>query len=284
MGKSKTQSKSASTRIVKLAFALGAAAAAFAVTIGVVTANTNGSVPQFTPGKSGGAGGPVITGQKGFSHCGDPGYPACPPAPDPWVHVASDAPADVLAALKSCREYMAPPQAARASASSASTFDDPVLVQPATTGNLGDYSSLPHFIIRASVNGKRQVTYDVVYDPAKELLRISSTSPQMANDPHYGLSFPWAGVTAGVAVANLRAARGIGLAASASPELVFFRAPDADTRLGKPDTWTGGGTDLANPIWRLKGSDGRYHFVGTDGKVYEPDQLPIAPGLSVIRP
>ena len=45
-----------------------------------------------------------------------------------------------------------------------------------------------------------------------------------------------------------------------------------------------GGEDPEHPIWRLKGGDGRYHFVGTDGRVYEPNQLPLRPGTRVIQP
>lgn len=271
-------------RHVKLILALGTLGAAVAVTLGVATAATVGIVPQYTPGKSGSAGGPVIAGQKGHSHCGEPGYPACPTLPDTWVPVASSSRADVLTALQSCREYMPPPRAALAPDSSPYAFDDPVIVKPATRGQAGDFYNMPHLIIRASVNGVRQVTYDVVYDPAHKQLRLSSIGQQLSNDPYFGKSFPWDGVLADKATSILHAARGLGLAPSTAPELVFFQSVGPSGKGDQANLWMGGGFDPADPIWRLTGSDGHVHFVGVDGEVYEPNQLPLDSGVSILEP
>jgi hypothetical protein len=49
-----------------------------------------------------------------------------------------------------------------------------------------------------------------------------------------------------------------------------------------PHNWTGGGLETYTPIWRLHGANGLLYFVGVDGKVYLPDQLPVLPGTTII--
>jgi hypothetical protein len=49
-----------------------------------------------------------------------------------------------------------------------------------------------------------------------------------------------------------------------------------------PTSWTGGGYDPAYPMWRLHGADGQLYFVGIDGNVYTPKQLPTLPGTTFI--
>lgn len=264
-------------RVMRFIFALGAVICGVMVVSGVVIASTGiGLTPPRTPGKVAKSG-QYVPGKKGFSHCGEAGYPACPSAPYTWVAIASEAPSDVIAALKTAPDFMTPVVAASAQVGSSYSFDVPVLVLPATTGG----GVLPHLIVRASINGVRYVTYDLDYDRAHHLIRISAIGIQVSGDPNYNRPFPWLQVSAQQAVAALQQKRGLALAASAVPELVFFTPPDVAP--GTRFSWTGGGTSPANPMWRLRGNDGRYHFVGADGQVYDYNQLPVASGTTVIQ-
>lgn len=264
-------------RVVRFLFAFGALVCALVVAGGVVVASTGiGLTPPRTPGKVAKSG-QYVPGKKGFSHCGDPGYPACPPAPNTWVAVSSESPTDVIAALKTAPDYMAPVVAASAQAGSSYSFDAPVLVLPATTGG----GEMPHLIVRAAINGVRYVTYDLAYDRAHHLIRIAGIGIQVSSDPNYNKPFPWLPVTAQQAIAALQQKRGVALAVSTAPELVYFTPPDPVP--GKSFSWTGGGTSPANPMWRLRGSDGHYHFVGADGQAYEYNQLPVASGTTVVQ-
>ena len=75
------------------------------------------------------------------------------------------------------------------------------------------YYSLPHYIIRASVNDVRMVTYDVTYNPttrAFSLIRLVQWQP---SDPGYGKPFPWVGISSSAAWQALCSANGLALAA-----------------------------------------------------------------------
>lgn len=180
--------------------------------------------------------------------------------------------------------YMNPAQAELAPSGSTIAFDNPVLVMPATKGSREYQYNLPHFIVRASVNGARCVTYDLIYDPAHHQLRISSIGMMLQSDPHYNMPFPWSGIPASVAISRVHAARGIAIASGSSPELVYFAPNPNVASAGNAAKWAGGGTNAEAPVWRLRGSDGHLYFIGIDGNVYTPSQLPIEPGASVVQP
>lgn len=240
--------------------------------------------PFHSSGASAGPTNAATHGQKGRATCDEPGQPRCPIPDRHWVKVASTSPSDILAAMKSSPAYMTPPQAASLPGASSYSFDDPVLVLPATTGTRLDVDSMPVYIECASINGVRQVSYGLTYDPARQQLYISgigfSTGP---NDPHYGKPFPWDGVTASVALSKLQAARQIGAAPGFQPQLVFF-APDPTIAIpGQAHPWKDGGTNAGEPIWRIKGADGNLYFVGIYGDVYTAAQLPIEPGAKIVQ-
>lgn len=216
--------------------------------------------------------------------CGEPGRTAT----SPTAPVPSLPPAEILSAVEALPGFQNPVQVAEGLAPSGSTYsyDPPVLVLPATVGDPegnGSYSH-PHYIIRASVNGVRMVTYDVTYNPTTQVFSLNSFGPMLSNDPGYCKPFPWVGVSSGAAVAALRSAKGLALAASTVPELVFFSpGPQlTNTKSPTPSTWTGGGYSPIYPMWRLHGADGQLYFVGIDGNVYTPKQLPILPGTTFI--
>ena len=236
------------------------------------------------PGKAPSSSTVAVKGHKGFATCGEPGNPACPTPPLDWTPVPSLSPSDILAALEATASFQNPVQVADAPSGSTYSYDPPVLVLPATVGDTEDDSaySLPHYMIRASVNGVRQVTYDVVYDPATQQLRPISDGAMLPNDPAYGKPFPWIGVSSTAAIAALSASKGEAPAAGTVPELVYFAPGPQIYNTRAPTTWTGGGYDPAYPIWRLHGADSQLYFVGIDGKVYTPKQLPTMPGTTFI--
>ncbi|MFI5274740.1 MAG: hypothetical protein ACHQ4H_17045, partial [Ktedonobacterales bacterium] len=66
--------------------------------------------------------------------------------------------------------------------------------------------------------------------------------------------------------------------------LVFFALNPNAVNPAHPLKWFGGGESTGDPIWRLKGSDGRLYFVGIDGRLYLPTDLPVAPGAAFTQP
>jgi hypothetical protein len=219
--------------------------------------------------------------------CGELGTTATSPTPPGTLTPVPSLPlAKIVAGLEATPGFVNPVQVAFAASGSMYSYDPPVLVLPATVGDTegNGYYSLPHYIIRASVNGVRMVTYDVTYNPTTHEFSLDSFGPMASNDPAYGKPFPWVGVSSSAAVAALCSAKGLALAASTIPELVFFPpGPQiTNTKSPTPSTWTGGGYDPTIPFWRLHGADGQLYFVGIDGNVYTPTQLPILPGTTFI--
>ncbi|MGH2515410.1 MAG: hypothetical protein ACRDHP_07120, partial [Ktedonobacterales bacterium] len=269
-------------RLVVLGISVGALVLAIAVATGAIGA-ASGLGTGYTPGKLAGVSGTAPTGQKGHATCDLPGQPKCPPADAFWSAVTSASPQGILAAMQANPAYMSPAQAEGAAGAVTATFDTPVLVLPATTGNSEYQYNLPHYIVCASTNSICSVNYDVIYDAANHRLRIGSVGIAVPNDPHYNKPFPWSGVSSAEAVSLVQSARGVALASGFTPELVYF-APNPDlANPGNAAKWSGGGTDAGIPIWRVRGSDGHAYFVGIDGKVYLPSQLPIEPGAAVAQ-
>lgn len=263
-------------RILQLLLAAGALCAA------ALVAASFGMIPGFTLGKADGVTGSPITMQTGYARCA---YTGQPPTPTPhmyWVHLASTAPADVLAAMKSAEDYMTPLQAVGAAGTNTYSFDAPVLVKPAFYRSVNP--DLPRFMVRAYINGVRSVTYEVVYDPAFCRIRMSSVGGQSPRDPAYGKAFPFAGISSQAAILKVQSARGVAIAAGYTPDLVYFSPHPNYMPPHATIQWWGGGTDPADPMWRLKGTDGKLYFVGIDGVVYDPAQLPVEPGMTLIQP
>ncbi len=280
-------------RVGLLVGALILLAAAISATVGVVAAAIGaGATADRTPPSGKISTQLVLTpiaGRKGHATCDEPGQPTCPPLPNFWRPITSDSPSAVLAALPSLPGYLSPPHVASLPAADSFSFDMPVLVLPATTVQAAttaasEDNNLPHFVIRASVNGVRMITYDVTYNPSSHEIGDLTFGGDPPNSPHYNKPFPFAGVSASAAIATLHTVRGVSVAAGKQPQLVFFALnPDA-VNPAHPLKWFGGGESPENPIWRLKGSDGLLYFVGGDGQLYLPRDLPVVSGAAFTQP
>lgn len=278
-----TSSRRPRSRLVST-FKLGGALLTLALAI-VITFGAMAHVGPFhTGGASSGPTNAATHGQKGHATCDEPGQPRCPTPDRHWVSVASTSPSDILAAMRASPAYMTPPMAASLPSTSAYAFDAPVVVLPATTGSHQDVDSMPHYLVVASVNGVRQVSYDLTYDPARKQLYISGIGFSLGpNDPHYGKPFPWDGLTASAALSKLQAAHQVSAATGFQPQLVYF-APDPKIAIpGQAHPWKDGGTNAGEPIWRIKGADGQLYFVGIFGDVYTAAELPIEPGAKIVQ-
>jgi len=161
-----------------------------------------------------------------------------------------------------------------------SVLDTPVLIHAYKTHTGIEYYDNDHWVasVRNGDGNRRGGLYDFVYLRAQHRLRFASFGVIGSDaNPHAHQAFPY--TSADAALAQLRAARGLGPKAGASPELIFFPLDPAlsDFRTPAGQQWKGGGTDPLGPMWRITATDGVDYFVGTDLKVYTASQLPIDP-------
>jgi hypothetical protein len=77
------------------------------------------------------------------------------------------------------------------------------------------------------------------------------------------------------AIAAVQAQRHTQPAAGKNLELVYFPIDYTAWTTGKI-TWTAGGQFPYDPIWLVHGADGHDYIVGTDGRVYTPQDLPLS--------
>jgi hypothetical protein len=68
----------------------------------------------------------------------------------------------------------------------------------------------------------------------------------------------------------------IGLRAAAQPRLVYFPF-DFHGRWAGTVKWNAGGEGPDTPVWLVPGADGKDHVVGADGHAYYVRELPISP-------
>lgn len=227
------------------------------------------------PGSKSATGGPPISKGEAMARawCGVPGKPACPPPPDGWVPLRSEAPADVLAAAESTIDYQ-----------SEITANDPAgqgmrMGTPATPVLVKPYRSdvnLPEEWLIPVVNhaGTPIVMMEFDYDPVRYRLGPGGFGA-MGGDPFYA-THPFPAVSADAAIAAVQRERHVALLPGYGPELIYFPPDHLGFIMGK-NNWASGGTAPLDPIWRVPGTDGRWYYVDHDGHSHLGSEIPVSP-------
>lgn len=217
---------------------------------------------------------PQTPTQAGVDTTAQPGSTTPHPS---WVGIKSSQSSDIIAAARATTTFqnVMTAQTPLGDALRKGTLGTPVLVQAyrPTPGMLDTW------VIPVLQGGDAHVVamLDFAYDKAQHRLYATTfAGPFAPGDPPYGQPFPK--LAADEALSQVQNKRHITEMAGAQPQLVYFPI-DLDKTTGPHASmqWTGGGQFADTAIWLVHGADAKDYFVGNDGEVYTPDQLPLSP-------
>lgn len=198
--------------------------------------------------------------------------------PNPrWVSVKSTQSDDIIAAARATTTFqnVLAAHTSLGNALRTGTLGTPTLVHA--------YRPVPGMLdtwvipVRQGANGQVVALLDFAYDTATKSMHATSfAGPFAPGDPLYGQPFPR--MTMQNALSQAQNKRQVSEMAGAQPQLIYFPI-DLDKTTGPHATvhWTAGGQFADTAIWLVHGSDAKDYFVGNDGQVYTPDQLPLSP-------
>lgn len=199
---------------------------------------------------------------------GAPSAPSAPSAlPAGWVRLASQAPADILAAARQSPLLQTSSGDGGDHPTDFSRLGAPVLVRALRTDEFG---VMPDFYVVPVLNAAGQTT-----DAIELQLDAGHTAVQVVAVVTYAQPRPAGRIALAdlsAAVAAVGAQHHVTLQSAAQPVLVYIPM-DANA----PSPWTAGGASPVDPVWLVPGADGQSHVFGTDGKVYYLRELPGAP-------
>lgn len=186
-----------------------------------------------------------------------------------WIALRSTAAADILAAARQSSLFRGD-QSESGDHADLSRLGAPVFVraiQPpgAPAGLYPDFYVVP--VLDAS--GAATDAAELELNPTHTAIQVIAIVTY--SQPHADGAI--ASLTASAAIAAVSAQQHSAPRAGTSPQLVYFPADPTAQQTG---AWTGGGAFPADPIWLVPGADGHDHLVGDDGRVYDPEQLPLA--------
>jgi hypothetical protein len=112
------------------------------------------------------------------------------------------------------------------------------------------------------------------YTPQSHLIQEGEFDA-VTNDMFY-VNHPFPAVTLNRAVAAVHAEQHALAVQGRAPELIYFPGDFAGLKSGRQN-WHGGGTAVIDPIWRVPGVDGKWHYVAHDGHTHLSTELPVDP-------
>ncbi|EFH87044.1 hypothetical protein [Ktedonobacter racemifer] len=196
-------------------------------------------------------------------------------AANTWIKAKSASPADIAIAAQQTEVYQTllhaknDPIGKKLKNGVVST---PVLIYP-----YRDDLNLPPMWELPILNGAKKVSIlmELDYDPIG--LRIKAGNIGPVNEFNAKHTFPSVSQAAAIALVTQQG-HIVVMTGKQAPILINFPIDFGRFRMDNKFTWTGGGTDPSDPIWRIATTDGHYYYVDHNGqKLYTGQQLPLDP-------
>jgi hypothetical protein len=193
--------------------------------------------------------------------------------PQKWFSINTGSAADVLSAIQCTDMFQSAAQGSDliAYALQNGTLADPVLVKPYRSDvGLAQFWVVPV----VDTNNYPLALLTFIYNPTARLIHEGEFDA-VTNDMFYVTrSFP--AITADMAVAAVVKEHHVAMLQGQAPELIYFPGDHIGLIAGK-NNWSAGGTTVIDPIWRVPGVDGVWHYVDHDGHVHLNTAIPVDP-------
>ena len=158
------------------------------------------------------------------------------------------------------------------------TLASPVLVKPYRE-NIG----MPEVWVIPVVNRSTNIPLAMltfVYDPVHQRIRASEFSGVTGNMFYTTHRFPFVAASTATAIMQREIHSDIQIGSTA--DLIYF-PPDHDATLKGTDTWTGGGTTVIDPIWRVSAANGHFYYVDHLGQhAHQSKEFMVDPAFPVM--
>lgn len=113
-----------------------------------------------------------------------------------------------------------------------------------------------------------------IYDPSQQAVRESEFAAVTGN--MFYTTHRFTSIDAQGALSAVTNAHHTQILAGRTPELVYFPGDLAGLEAGRHH-WISGGTVAIDPVWRVAGTDGQWHYVDHDGKAHLSGEIPVDP-------
>lgn len=153
------------------------------------------------------------------------------------------------------------------------TLANPVLVKPYRQD-----SGLPQVWVVPVVDQNQLplALLTFIYDPSQQVLRESEFAAVTGNMFYTTHQFP--AINTARVLSIVASVHHVQALAGRVPDLVYFPGDFEGFKAGR-NHWITGGTVAIDPIWRVAGVDGYWHYVDHDGKVHLSNEIPVDPSM-----
>lgn len=193
--------------------------------------------------------------------------------PAKWFSINSGSAADILSAMKCTDMFQSASQGSDliAQALQTGTLANPVLVKPYRSDvGLSQFWVVP--VVDANNHPLAMLTF--FYNPQSHLIHEGEFDAVTGNMFYVNRTFP--AVTAAMSVTAVSTQQHMAVVQGQPPELIYFPGDTVGLKNGKIQ-WQAGGTSVIDPIWRVPGTDGKWHYVDHDGHTHMSTELPVDP-------
>jgi hypothetical protein len=188
-----------------------------------------------------------------------------------WIPLRSTSPADIIAAARKSDLFLQNAHDGGDHVTDLSRLGAPIYVRAMQPHGAVD-GRYPDFYVLPILNSAGAVTdaAELQLNPAHTAIHVIAIDTYAQPRAHGAII----ATSSAAALSALAGQRHLALRPGSTPALAYFPG-DATAQETGQVVWTGGGEFPADPIWLIPSAIGRDYILGSDGRVYDVDQLPM---------